>query len=384
MNDSPSLYALILAGGSGTRFWPASRQARPKQFLPLAGSEPLLVQTVQRARTMTCAGSELPMERVLIATGRHLEQGTRALLPELPPQNMLAEPAARNTAPCIAWAAMRIARRDPEALFMVLPSDQFIADEHRFRRVLETALAEAANGTITTVGIHPTHPETGYGYIRVEADDRLMLPKSNTLPPQAFRAQGFVEKPDRATALEFLRSGHYFWNAGMFFFRVKDMLDAVLRLQPALYEGLSRIEDAYAKDLEQGSRALEEIFPTLPSVSIDKGIMEHIGTLSVVPGDFGWSDLGSWHSAWEFAQKDAQQNALPPSSVAIGSQRNLVVDLREKKDCEGKARVIALVGVNDVVVVETDDALLVVSRAQAQHVKDVVEWLKEQGLKDKL
>lgn len=379
-----SVYALILAGGSGTRFWPASRHARPKQFLALLGSESLLAQTVRRARSVGGGGADtfLPMSRILIAGGRHLEQCTLEILPELPPENMLAEPAARNTAPCIAWAAMRIARRDPDAIFMVLPSDHFIADEERFREVLEAALEQAAQGSVTTIGIHPTHPETGYGYIQVEADEKLLLnPKAR---PAAYRALGFVEKPERAKAEQFLQTGHYFWNAGMFFFRVKDMLDAVERLQPALYEGLKRIEDAQASSPEQGCKALEEIFPTLPSVSIDKGIMEHLDQLSVVPGDFGWSDLGSWQSAWEFAQKDANENALPEGAVAIAAHRNLVVDLREHSSKQAKKRVIAMVGVNDMVVVETDDALLVVAREQAQQVRDVVEWLKTHGGKDKL
>lgn len=373
-----TVYALILAGGAGTRFWPASRHARPKQLLPILGDEPLLTQTVRRARMV----ASLPLEQVLIASGRHLVKPTLEILPGLPEENVLAEPAARNTAPCIAWAAMRVARRDPQAIFMVLPSDHFIGDEERFCEVLRAAVTEAAKGVVTTVGIHPTHPETGYGYIEVEAEEEHLLVKG--APPKAYRALRFVEKPDKERAEAFLKTGRFFWNAGMFFFRVQEMLDAVKRFQPTLHEGLSRIDAAREKGPSAERKALDDIFPSLPSVSIDKGIMEHLERMCVVPGDFGWSDLGSWQSAWEFANKDGDENALPSGAVAVSAHRNMVVDLRGDGSVKEGRRVIALVGVDDLVVVDTEDALLVVRREQAQHVRDVVEWLKERGLKDRL
>ncbi len=361
----PPVYALILAGGAGTRFWPASRARRPKQLLPLLGGDPLLVETVRRV--LPLAGGA---DRVLIASGRHLAEPTAALLADLPGQNLLVEPAPRNTAPCIGWAAARIARVDPEAVVMVLPSDHHIADVEGFRAVLTAAVASARRGVITTVGIRPTHPETGYGYIEVEGD----LTSTSVVAPVPVRR--FVEKPDRARAQAFLASGRYLWNAGMFFFRAGDMMDALRAHQPELALGVTAIAAAGEPGSAAEHAALDRIFPTLPAVSIDHGVMEHHGNLAVIPGDFGWSDLGSWQSAWELAAKDHLGNASPAGTIFVDSQRNQVVDLRSPG---APRRVIALVGVEDLVVVETDDALLVVPRHRAQDVKHVVEHLKTRG-----
>lgn len=355
-----SIYALILAGGAGTRFWPASRSARPKQLLPLSGGEPLILETAQRV--LPLCGS---YQRILVASGRHLVEPTAAILPELPFQNLLVEPVPRNTAPAIGWAAARVAREDPDAVLMVLPSDHHIADVPGFQATLERAVASAQSGAITTIGIRPTHPETGYGYIEM----------GDAHPGGGLRVQRFVEKPHRARAEELLATGRYLWNAGMFFFRARDMMDAIRAHQPALAEGL----DAFDRAAAAGDELTEVLhrFPTLPSVSIDTGVMEHMTTLAVIPGDFGWSDIGSWQSAWELADKDEAGNSAPRDSVFIGSKNNHVVDLRNGG--HGKHRVIALVGVEDLVVVETDDALLIVPRERSQDVKEIVDALKKRG-----
>lgn len=352
------VYAVIMAGGAGTRFWPASRSLRPKQLLPLAGGsdEPLLAATVRRLAPLVTE------DRVLVVTGEHLADGTAKAVPGVPRAQILCEPAPRNTAPCIAWASAAISRLDPDALVMVLPSDHFISDEPAFRGVLETALASAEKGRVTTVGIVPTRPETGYGYIEVGAD----------LDGGAKAVARFVEKPDRARAEAFLAGKRHLWNAGMFFFRAKDMNALVAEHLPELASGVAKIDEASGG--AGAAEVLRAVFPTLPSVSIDHGVMEKAAGLAVVPGDFGWNDVGSWQSAWELAARDAAGNAVPDGSLAIDGSNNLVRSLGARRD-----KVIALVGVSDLVVVDTDDALLVIPRDRAQDVRLVVESLKKSG-----
>jgi mannose-1-phosphate guanylyltransferase len=359
-NTTNDVYAVIMAGGAGTRFWPASRELRPKQLLPLGGDplESLLAATVRRIEPL------VPPERVLIATGAKLIEGTARVLPGVPHANLLAEPVARNTAPCIGWAAATIARTNPEALVMVLPSDHYITDEPRFLAVLEDALAAARAGYMATIGVVPTRPETGYGYIE----------KGSAVGASAaFEVARFVEKPDRARAEEYLRGGKHLWNAGMFFFRAGAMVAAIEEHLPALAKGLAAIDAAAARGEE--AKELAATFPTLPSISIDHGVMEKAKKLAVVPGSFGWNDVGSWESAWELAPKDEAGNALPEGGVTVDARGNLVRDLTTL----GTKRVYALVGVNDLVVVETDDAVLVIPRERAQDVRKVVEALKARG-----
>ena len=354
------VYAVIMAGGAGTRFWPASRSLRPKQLLPLAGGsgETLLAATVRRLSPLVTE------DRIFVVTGEHLAEATAQAVPGVPRAQILCEPAARNTAPCIAWATSTIARLDPEALIAVLPSDHFIGDENEFRNVLDRALQTAATGRVTTVGIVPTRPETGYGYIEVgDAIDGLATGARSVVR--------FVEKPDRARAETFLAGGRHVWNAGMFFFRASDMGELVERHLPEVATGVAKIDQAARAGKE--ADVLKSIFPTLPSVSIDTGVMEKAGGLAVVSGDFGWNDVGSWQSAWELGSPDAAGNALSAGAVAIDAKNNLVRTLGTGK------KVVALVGVNDLVVVETEDALLVIPRERAQDVRLIVEALKASG-----
>lgn len=347
-------YAVIMAGGSGTRFWPASRRRRPKQLLALAGDRSLLAQSVARA-ARSCG-----LENVRIATGAHLADATVEAIPELSREQLLVEPVARNTAPCLAWAAATIARDDPDAVVMAMPADPHIDDEAGFDETAALAIAKARTGVITTIGVPPTRPETGYGYIEVKSGEG-----------EVREVARFVEKPDRATAETFLKAGNMFWNAGLFFFRASDMVDAVRAHLPELAEGIDEL-DAAARDGREPD-ALAAVFPRLPAVSIDHGVMEHVASMAVVPAKFGWSDLGSWPAVAELADKDADGNSTPAGTVLVAASNNHVVDTSEGK------RVIALVGVEDLVVVQTDDALLVMRADASQRVRDVVAALKARG-----
>jgi mannose-1-phosphate guanylyltransferase len=342
-----SVFAVIMAGGSGTRFWPASRHKKPKQLLALGKSDkPLLMETAERLLPM------VPAENILVVTAAHLAEDSKRAMPS--GSTVLAEPAPRNTAPCVGWATWELLKRDPEALVMVLPSDHVIDNPDAFRRTLAIALETAASGVITTIGITPTRPETGYGYIERGAESSA----------GAFPALRFVEKPDQKTAEQYIASGTFLWNAGMFFFRAKDMETAIRAHLPALAEQMDRMH----------SGNVGEVFPTCASVSIDTGVMEKLAQLRVVPGDFGWSDVGSWEAAWELGDRDAHANVVPAGSIAVDAKRNLVKQLGTMQ-----GKLVALVGVEDLVVVDTDDALLIIPRARAQDVRSIVEELKKRG-----
>ncbi len=354
-----NLYAVIMAGGAGTRFWPASREKHPKQFLALGSraDESLLEATVNRIVPL------IPEERIFIATGRHLEAKTKALLPRVPPANILAEPLARNTAPCIGWATAAIQRHDPQGIVVVLPSDHVVTNEEEFRRVLLKATEAAARGFITTVGIVPTRPEIGYGYIE----------KGEEISGGIRRAARFTEKPPIAVAQSYLADGSHLWNAGMFVFRADVMRQEIATHLPELASGLAVLDSASREGREKS--ILDEVFRRLPSISIDHGVMEHAAQVAVVPGDFGWSDVGSWQTAWELAEKDEDGNAIPAHAITFDARGNLVRDLRRST----KGKTIALIGVTDLVIVETDDALLVLPRERAQDAKLAVQALKSSG-----
>ncbi|HEY4013385.1 MAG TPA: mannose-1-phosphate guanylyltransferase [Polyangiaceae bacterium] len=356
---SAHVHAVILAGGAGTRFWPASRRLKPKQLLPLAGNgdEPLIAATVRRLEPL------IPPERVWIATGQPLVEATARALPRVPRSHFLAEPVPRNTAPCIGWATATIARADPDAVVAVLPADHHIGDEPAFRETLARAIGAAEQGWITTIGIRPTRPETGYGYIEI----------GDAVGDGVHATARFVEKPDAERAKALLATKRYLWNAGMFFYQARVMAGAIAKHLPALSSGLAAIDAAGGSADE--AAVLAEVFPKLPSISIDHGVMEKAERVAVVPGSFDWNDIGSWESAWEMAERDAQGNAAPEGTIAIDAKQNLVRDLTAHRT----AKRWALVGVSDLVIVETDDAVLVIPRSRVQEVRAVVDALQARG-----
>ncbi len=343
-------FVVIMAGGAGKRFWPLSRRARPKQLLALVDpTRSLLRRTFDRVVSMT------PADHVLVVTGSAFEADVRRDLPEIPAENILVEPIGRNTAPCIAWATAVIAGRHLDAAIAVLPSDHHIRDETSFRAHLELAFRSIESGPggaspIALLGIVPTHAETGYGYIRAGGSGVIRA------------VEAFVEKPDRKTAESYLMSGQYLWNAGLFVFRAE-------RMQSELAAQLPELERSVRSMMREG--VSREVFASLPSISIDYGVMEKAGGLIVLPSSFGWSDVGSFDAIYAEHAKDESENVALGDALIVGASGSLV-DARA-------GRVVAVVGASDLIVVDTKDAVLVTRRGHSQDVQKAVALLEEAG-----
>ena len=357
-------HAVIMAGGSGTRFWPASRRNRPKQLLPIGGETPLLSRTVERL------GGLVPPERTWIVTTEPLVPAVRELLPEIPAGNVLGEPAGRDTAACAGYAAARLRAADPEATCIVLPADHVIGDEAAFRAALEAGAGHVEReGGLLTFGLRPTRPETGYGYLRLG-------PAAAELDGHTVhRLERFVEKPDEATARRYLEEGAYLWNSGMFVWRAADLLEEIARQLPELARGLEALAAAFGTPEE--AEVLHAVYPALPRTSVDFGIMEGARLVWCIPVAFPWSDVGSWHAAWEVAKRDGDGNAARGRVLLDGARGCLAVS-------EAGGPAVVLSGVEDLVVVATSDAVLVVPREAAQRVKAVVDALRRMGWDDLL
>ncbi len=345
-----TLYPVIMAGGSGTRFWPLSRQARPKQFLPLASKNPLITDTAARLKGLASI-----RDTFVVCGPLHARSAAR-LIKGLPSKNLLVEPVARNTAPAIALATLHVAARDPEGILVVLPSDHHVADPAGFRRTLAEAARLAERGHIVTLGIQPNRPETGYGYIQL----------GEPLEGGGRKVKAFKEKPDLETARGYVGSGEYLWNGGIFIFRADVMLEAFARHMPEMKKGLEALRGAVGK--RTFPAILKRVFPKLPSISIDYGVMEKASNIAVLPGDFGWSDVGSFAAIPEVRPTDDRGNV-------VSGEEAIVVDCDGCVVVGGK-RPLAVVGLQDVVVVDAGDAVLVVPKDKSQEVRKVVEALK--------
>lgn len=344
MTNDANVWAVILAGGFGTRFWPASTRAVPKQFLKVAGTRSLIAETAHRL------GALVPPERRIVVTANDHVALVRKHLRNLPSENVLAEPVGRNTAAAVAWAAVEIARRDPGSVHCVLPSDHVIQPAASFRRLLRAACDEAlASDALTTFGIRPTFPATGYGYIEAGAQ------VATRGKDDVLAVERFVEKPDRARAEQFLASGRFYWNSGMFVWKTSAILAALRRHVPAVVGPLEKTRDAAS------------IYPTLPSVSIDVGVMEKQSGVRVLPVDYTWSDVGAWPAIADVAPLDAEKNC------AAGGATLMAEDARGNVVYGGKGETIALLGVSNLVVVRAGKTVMVCPIDRAQDVKKLAQ-----------
>lgn len=352
MDDDPvdDLFAIIMAGGAGTRLWPASRAGRPKQFLEIAGEVSLIEAT--RARLVGL----VPAERILVVGDAQHAPLLREALPDLPQENILSEPVGRNTLPCIAVAALEIERRHPDALHVVLPADHVIQPAEAFRETVRTAADVAArSGALVTFGIRPSYPATGFGYIEAGAEARV--------DSGALRVERFVEKPDLETATRFMTSGRFLWNSGVFVWRSRAILAALREHAPAVLAALSGVPPS----------ALETVYPGLPSISIDCGVMEKARDVLVLPVDFTWSDVGSWSALEPFHAPDASGNRIAGGGTLIQQ------DARDCMVYSESGQLVALVGTGDLVVVHAAGATLVCARDRVEDVRKLVEQIRANG-----
>lgn len=348
-----SMHVVIMAGGLGTRFWPLSRHHRPKQLLSLGGERPLVAETLARFEGWT------EVSRRWVVSSEGLSDLMAEALPTLPAEQMILEPTPRNTAPSIALAAALIAKRmgSRDECLGVFPSDHFIRGDKEFQSQVEQAGRVAADGGIVVIGIPPTHPETGYGYIKHEASDSEGVAA----------VEAFVEKPDKSRALEFLADGTYLWNAGMFFATAGTLLDAFAEHMPELYEKLDAAVEAY----EAGAPEFAELFAALPAESFDYGVLERATEVKVLRAAFTWSDVGHWDALPSVLDTDDSGN------VTLGDV--LAIDCTDSVLIGHDKRLLAAVGLEQLVVVDSEDALLVAPRERAQEVRDVVNRLKGRG-----
>ncbi len=352
-----SLHVLIMAGGGGTRLWPHSRLERPKQFVDLFGEHTLLQKSYNRITPL------VPPENIYVVTGARYADLVCAQLPSLPPENVIAELAKRNTAPAAGLGALHIRRRDPHGTMIVLTADHLIRKGDHFRAAISAAAQAAETGALVTLGIHPTSPATGFGYIEQGA----FLGAFDGF--DTYRVVRFTEKPDHATAAAFFASERYYWNSGMFIWRVDALMAEIARQIPDLHAALEAIDAAVGTPQEQ--EVIERIWYGLDKVSIDYGVMEGAENVAVVPVDIGWSDVGSWASLYEEAADAPGANVVQAGGELLAM------------DTEGclvhSSKLIATVGIRDLVIVDTGDVLMICPRDRTQDVRKLAERLEEQG-----
>jgi mannose-1-phosphate guanylyltransferase len=356
-----SVYGFIMAGGVGTRLWPRSREATPKQFLDLVGPHTMLQEAYHRLQPL------IPTERILISTGQEHVPLVRDQLPEAGKGNVLAEPDGRGTAPAIGLGALQIRARDPDGIMVVVTADHHITDAAAFQRALWAGVEVAASGRLVTLGIEPTFPSTGYGYI--QRGEQLASHQGLAI----YRVARFTEKPGPDTAQAFLKSSAYSWNSGMFVWRASAILDEFERQMPALYAQLSEIEAALGTGRERD--VLERVWAGVAKQTIDYGIMEHAADVAVLPVQIGWSDIGTWQTLMGLQEADPDGNVIAGDAVIVDTHDTLIYSPN---------RLVATIGLEGLIVVDTGDALLVCRKEASQRVREVIEALQSRGREDLL
>lgn len=356
------MYAVIMAGGIGTRFWPRSRTRRPKQLLKILDDRTMIQATVARLNGLVA------QDQIYVVTTEPQLEEIREQLPFLKPDNLIIEPKGKNTAPCIGLSAIMLKHRDPNAIMAVLPADHRINNETLFRKVLAAAERVAATEhRLVTIGIHPTYPATGYGYIQInsQADEIDGI--------KVFKVRTFAEKPDALTANRFLASGDFLWNSGIFIWSVNAILKEIEEALPELYDGLMEIEKYLGTKLQD--EVIKKVYCTIKSISIDYGVMEHSASVFVLKGEFDWNDVGSWEEIYKISDHDENGN------VIIGNHL-----IRDTRGCliDSPRRMIATLGLENLIIIDTDDALLICRRDMAQQVKDLVDTMKRKNLEQYL
>lgn len=350
------MYALIMAGGSGTRLWPRSRGSSPKQLLGLLSERTMLQEACHRIAPL------VPDDQIFVVTNEAYTDVVRQQVPQAPAANIIGELEGHGTAPCIGLSALYLRRLDSEAVMAVLTADHHIEKTEELRRALQAAAQVAEEGRLVTLGIQPNHPATGYGYI--ERAERL----GEVGGLKVYRVEKFAEKPDLATAQAFIESGRYYWNSGMFVWKVATILREFEKLMPRFYAQLMDIDAALGTTEERA--VLERVWPQVENETIDYGIMERADDVAVIPVDIGWSDVGDWTALSELLPADEEGNVVVGQHVGLDTTDCLI---------HGSRRLVTTIGLEDMIVVDTEDALLICPKERAQEVRDLVRKLKESG-----
>lgn len=348
-------YVAIMAGGIGSRFWPMSRTSYPKQFLDILNTGRTLIQaTFDRFATF------IPLENIFVVTAREYVAIVKEQLPEIKPENILAEPSRKNTAPCVAYMAYKLQMINPEATLICAPADHLILDNMGFKKVcIEAQSFVRSYKALVTLGIKPTHPNTGYGYIQYE---------SHAVSDNVYKVKTFTEKPNLELARTFIKSGEFLWNAGIFVWMVRNLVEAFEKHLPEMHEMFAH-EQQHLNGAEE-QQALERIYPQCTNISIDYGIMEKSDNVYVIPSSFGWSDLGTWASAYDNLEKDYLNNAIVGDNV-------MVVDAARCMVQSENGKLVVLQGLDDYIIVDTKDVLLICKKDQEQEIKEIVADVKK-------